>query len=232
MNRSTSAFIRVYPRLNKCPSKPSNPPSRTASRFLLLDEIVEQTENRIVCRKRFTGDEFWYAGHYPEFPLTPGVLLCEAAMQAGAVLLAKLVADDPDRVPVVTRMNNVKFKAMVRPGDTIELEVELTEQTGRRVLHERQGHRRRQDRRHVRLRLQNGAASPKIIHHGDTEARSRNRCIGTGQRNGHSEWPCDAIRICNDQLFPSLCLRASVVNPILKSPCPPISSNSPASASS
>jgi 3-hydroxyacyl-[acyl-carrier-protein] dehydratase len=96
--------------------------------FLLLDEIVEQTANRIVCRKTFTGDEFWYRGHYPAFPLTPGVLLCEAAMQAGAVLLAKVVADNPDKVPVVSRMNNVKFKAMVRPGDTVDLEVELSEQ--------------------------------------------------------------------------------------------------------
>ncbi|HEY3393063.1 MAG TPA: 3-hydroxyacyl-ACP dehydratase FabZ family protein [Lacipirellulaceae bacterium] len=118
--------------------------------FLLLDEIVEQSEKRIVCRKRFTGDEFWYRGHYPDFPLTPGVLLCEAAMQAGAVLLARRVgrvcethhdvADGGSRssthptaaieshgVPVVTRMNNVKFKAMVRPGDTVDLEVELVE---------------------------------------------------------------------------------------------------------
>src|SRR3990172_11903919 len=95
--------------------------------FLLVDEIVEQTDTRIVCRKTFTGDEFWYRGHYPEVPLTPGVLLCEAAMQAGAVLLAKYVAEKPDSMPVVTRMNNVKFKTMVRPGDTVELEVELTE---------------------------------------------------------------------------------------------------------
>jgi 3-hydroxyacyl-[acyl-carrier-protein] dehydratase len=95
--------------------------------FLLVDEIVEQTDNRIVCRKRFTGDEFWYRGHYPSFPLTPGVLLVEAAMQAGAVLLAKHAAAVSGRVPVATRINNVKFKAMVRPGDTIELEVELVE---------------------------------------------------------------------------------------------------------
>jgi 3-hydroxyacyl-[acyl-carrier-protein] dehydratase len=95
--------------------------------FLLVDEIVEQSEKRIVCRKKFTGDEFWYAGHYPKFPLAPGVLLCEAAMQAGAVLLAKHTAEESGGVPVVTRMNNVKFKQMVRPGDTIELEVEITE---------------------------------------------------------------------------------------------------------
>lgn len=95
--------------------------------FLLVDEIVEQTDDRIVCRKRFTGDEFWYAGHYPRFPLTPGVLLVEAAMQAGAVLLARFAAESPGGVPVATRINHVKFKAMVRPGDTIELEVELVE---------------------------------------------------------------------------------------------------------
>jgi 3-hydroxyacyl-[acyl-carrier-protein] dehydratase len=96
--------------------------------FLLIDEVVEQTDRRIVCRKTFTGDEFWYRGHYPQFPLTPGVLLCEAAMQAGAVLLSKYAADQPGSVPVVTRLNNAKFKVMVRPGDTIEIAAELTDQ--------------------------------------------------------------------------------------------------------
>jgi len=96
--------------------------------FLLIDEIVEQTENHIVCRKRFTGDEFWYPGHYPGFPLTPGVLLLESAMQTGAVLLSSIVAENPDKVPVVSRINNVKFKRMVRPGDTVVLDVTLTEQ--------------------------------------------------------------------------------------------------------
>jgi 3-hydroxyacyl-[acyl-carrier-protein] dehydratase len=95
--------------------------------FLLLDEIVEQGDAKIVCRKRFTGEEFWYAGHYPEFPLTPGVILCEAAMQAGAVLLAKIAPPTPGSVPVATRANNVKFRNMVRPGDTIEITAELVE---------------------------------------------------------------------------------------------------------
>ncbi len=94
--------------------------------FLLVDEIVEQTDDRIVCRKTFTGDEYFFAGHYPGFPLVPGVLLCEAAMQAGAILLAPHAASG-NGVPVATRMNDVKFKQMVRPGDTIEMHVDLVE---------------------------------------------------------------------------------------------------------
>ncbi len=101
--------------------------------FLLVDEIVEQDDKRIVCRKTFSGDEFWYRGHYPDFPLTPGVLLCEASLQAGAVLLSKITVEaqggqgNAGGVPVATRLNNVQFKKMVRPGDTIQIDVELTD---------------------------------------------------------------------------------------------------------
>ena len=96
--------------------------------FLLIEEVIEQSETRIVCRKRFTGDEFWYQGHYPDYPITPGVLLCEAAMQAGAVLLSNRAAEVPDGVPVATRINNVQFKKMVLPGSEIEIEVDLLEE--------------------------------------------------------------------------------------------------------
>lgn len=95
--------------------------------FLLVDEIVEQSDARIVCTKRFRGDEEFFAGHYPGYPLVPGVLLCEAAMQAGAILLARHLAAAEGRVPVATRINDVRFRRMVRPGETIRLEVELVE---------------------------------------------------------------------------------------------------------
>lgn len=96
--------------------------------FLLVDEIVSRDEKRIVCAKRLSGEEFWFAGHYPGQPLMPGVLLCEAAMQAGAILLSQFVDASADKkVPVATRMNDVRFKKMVRPGDRIELEVDLVE---------------------------------------------------------------------------------------------------------
>lgn len=95
--------------------------------FLFLDEIVDWSEGRIVCRKTFRPEEFFYQGHYPHFPLTPGVLLCEAGMQAGAVLLSALVEKGDRRVPVATRLNDARFKTMVTPGQTIEIEVELVE---------------------------------------------------------------------------------------------------------
>ena len=94
--------------------------------MLLVDRIVERSEKNIVCEKTFRAQEYFFQGHYPDFPLVPGVILCEAAMQAGAILLSQFVQADSG-VPVATRMNDVKFKKMVRPGDTVRLEVELTE---------------------------------------------------------------------------------------------------------
>jgi len=97
------------------------------SPMLLIDEILEQEESHIICRKTFSPDEYFFQGHYPNFPLTPGVILCESAMQAGAVLLSKFAAEADGAVPVATRLSDVKFKKMVRPGDTIHLDVTLNE---------------------------------------------------------------------------------------------------------
>lgn len=94
--------------------------------MLLVDEIVEQTEKTILCRKTFREDEFFFQGHYPDEPIVPGVILCEAAMQAGAILLSQFVQEG-DGVPVATRLNDVKFKRMIQPGDVVELDVTLNE---------------------------------------------------------------------------------------------------------
>ena len=102
--------------------------------FLYVDTIVERKEDGIVCRKTFESDEYFFAGHYPGFPLVPGVILCEAAMQAGAVFLSERIqkeeteqGSETKKFPVATRINDVKFKKMVRPGDTIEITVTLKE---------------------------------------------------------------------------------------------------------
>lgn len=96
------------------------------SPMLLVDEIVEQSDDKIVCRKTFRDDEFFFQGHYPGFPIVPGVILCECAMQAGAVLLSRLLREG-EGVPVATRLNDVKLKKMVRPGDIIDIDVTLNE---------------------------------------------------------------------------------------------------------
>ncbi|MFK7766078.1 MAG: 3-hydroxyacyl-ACP dehydratase FabZ family protein [Mariniblastus sp.] len=92
--------------------------------MLLVDEIVSQDDQSIVCKKSFFAEEHFFQGHYPGQPLVPGVILCECAVQAGAVFLSDLMTGD-DGVPVLTRMTDVKFKNMVRPGDTIEMHVKL-----------------------------------------------------------------------------------------------------------
>ena len=94
--------------------------------MLLVDEVVERGEDYIVCKKTFTPDEFFFQGHYPDYPIVPGVILCEAALQAGAVQLSKLVST-AERMPVAARLNDVKFKKMIRPGDSVLLEARLTE---------------------------------------------------------------------------------------------------------
>lgn len=94
--------------------------------MLLVDEVLEQSENKIVCAKHFKGDEHFLQGHFPNFPLVPGVILCECALQSGAILLASKTPQDGS-VPVATRLDGVKFKQMVRPGNSIRIEVTLNE---------------------------------------------------------------------------------------------------------
>lgn len=95
--------------------------------FLWIDEVVEITEQHIVARKVLSPDLDVFRGHYPHYPVLPGVLQCEACFQAGAILVSRLQSVGAGQVPVVTRVNNVKFRHMLRPGDVMELEVQLTE---------------------------------------------------------------------------------------------------------
>lgn len=98
--------------------------------FLWLDEVVSIDDGRIRARKRLDPELDVFRGHYPAFPVLPGVLQLEAAFQAGAILIARTAAMEPGAVPVVTRLNNVQFRQMVRPGETLDIEVELSERVG------------------------------------------------------------------------------------------------------
>jgi 3-hydroxyacyl-[acyl-carrier-protein] dehydratase len=95
--------------------------------FLFIDEILDLTENKVIARSHVRGEEPHFRGHYPNMPIMPGVLLCETVLQAGAYLMATKLALDASMkgVPVVSRMNKVKFKRMVKPGDVLEVHAEL-----------------------------------------------------------------------------------------------------------
>jgi len=96
----------------------------------LLDEIVSVDDRVILCRKTFREDEFFVQGHFPGYPIVPGVIQCECCLQAGAILLSEHTPEVGESVPVATRMDSVKFKRIVRPGDTVEVQATLNERLG------------------------------------------------------------------------------------------------------
>lgn len=95
--------------------------------FIWIDEVLELQEMSIHASKYLSPDLDLFQGHYPDFPILPGVIQCEMALQAAAILISKMHAIDGENVPVATRLNNVKFKHMIRPGDTANIYVEMTE---------------------------------------------------------------------------------------------------------
>ena len=94
--------------------------------FLLIDRIVElEPGKRIVGQKDVSLNDDFLKGHFPEYPVMPGVLIVEALAQTGAVL----VMQDPahaGKLPFFARIDNCRFRQQVRPGDTLRLEVEVT----------------------------------------------------------------------------------------------------------
>ena len=102
--------------------------------FLFVDEIVAETADGLTARRTFRADEDFYRGHYPGAPITPGVLLCEAVFQAGALLLARRAAAVGDAaregVPLLARVSDVKFRNPVFPGETIVIDVRIKETLG------------------------------------------------------------------------------------------------------
>ena len=95
--------------------------------FLWIDEVMAIDDKSIRAKKFLDPALEVFSGHYPGFPVLPGVLLCEMALQAAAVLIARLDAAGGGTIPVATRLNNAQFRRMVRPGETVDITVELTE---------------------------------------------------------------------------------------------------------
>ena len=99
--------------------------------FLFVDEIVSEWAGGIVATRTWRADEDFYRGHYPGSPITPGVLLCEAVFQTGALYLSRSLADSapPGGVPLLVKISDVRFRSPVYPGDTVTIEVKKKDLT-------------------------------------------------------------------------------------------------------
>ena len=96
--------------------------------FLLVDRILEidQEEGKIVGLKNVTANEPFFQGHFPDFPIMPGVLIVEAMAQTGGLLLKGELGDDDSKLAVFMGIREAKFRRPVVPGDSMRLELELT----------------------------------------------------------------------------------------------------------
>jgi 3-hydroxyacyl-[acyl-carrier-protein] dehydratase len=93
--------------------------------FLLIDEVLEMEPGvRVVARKHLKEDEYWFKGHFPGQPVQPGVLTIEMLAQAGAVC-ALSVPENKGKIAFFAGIDKAKFRGVVKPGDTLTLEVEI-----------------------------------------------------------------------------------------------------------
>ncbi len=94
--------------------------------FLLIDRVIEiERKQRIVALKNVTINEPFFAGHFPNLPIMPGVLIVEAIAQAGGALLLTEVDDRSGKVIMFTGVERAKFRRPVVPGDQLRIEVTL-----------------------------------------------------------------------------------------------------------
>uniref|UniRef100_A0A7C6EGK8 3-hydroxyacyl-[acyl-carrier-protein] dehydratase FabZ n=1 Tax=candidate division WOR-3 bacterium TaxID=2052148 RepID=A0A7C6EGK8_UNCW3 len=95
--------------------------------FLFVDEALEISDKRIVARRYISGDEYFFKGHFPSEPIMPGVLIVEALAQTGGVMLLRKY---PGAIPLFMGIDRARFRKIVKPGDTLIMEVELLQERG------------------------------------------------------------------------------------------------------
>ncbi len=93
--------------------------------FLLVDRIVEMEPERVVGIKNVTANEPFFTGHFPDFPVMPGVLIVEAMAQAAGVLVLKTIPDRDKKLVLLVAIENARFRRPVVPGDTLRMEMKV-----------------------------------------------------------------------------------------------------------
>ena len=103
--------------------------------FLLIDRIIELSDKHVIGMKNVTMNESFFTGHFPGAPVMPGVLQIEAMAQCGGVLVLSTVPDPENYLTYFMKMNNVKFKQKVLPGDTLIFKADLISPIRRGICH-------------------------------------------------------------------------------------------------
>jgi 3-hydroxyacyl-[acyl-carrier-protein] dehydratase len=94
--------------------------------FLLIDRVVEfERGKRLVAIKNVTVNEPFFQGHFPGYPIMPGVLVIEAMAQAGAIVMMTEIPDRDKKLAVFTGIDKAKFRRQVTPGDQLRIEVDV-----------------------------------------------------------------------------------------------------------
>ena len=91
--------------------------------FLFVDEIISCDAEGSVCQHVFTEDEFFFPGHFPEYPVVPGVILVETMAQAGGAALSYQKTFAEGSLFFLATVDKVKFRRQVRPNDTVRMEI-------------------------------------------------------------------------------------------------------------
>jgi 3-hydroxyacyl-[acyl-carrier-protein] dehydratase len=91
--------------------------------MLLVDRILELEAERIVGIKNVTANEAFFSGHFPDYPVMPGVLIVEAMAQTAGVLVLKSIPDRESKLVLLVSIEYAKFRRPVRPGDQLRMEL-------------------------------------------------------------------------------------------------------------
>jgi len=93
--------------------------------MLLVDRIEELEEERVVGIKNVTANEPFFSGHFPDFPVMPGVLIIEAMAQVAGVLVLSSIPDRHNKLVLLVSIDEAKFRKPVRPGDQLRIEMKV-----------------------------------------------------------------------------------------------------------